>query len=197
MLFLGNSLTRHPICAYWDHVSGMAATSEDKDFVHLVAKMTSEARHANVKFSVCNIADFERGFHTFPFDWDKKLANATVNQPDYLILQIGENVSQQAFDKYKDEYRRKYTELLSHFPNSIRIITTPFWLKPDFNYLYTDISLQTHSHLIDLSHLYCDKSGINLASSQKDYKQPGVGSHPGDQGMQNIAKVIMTEIVAE
>ena len=31
---------------------------------------------------------------------------------------------------------------------------------------------------------------MNFSSSYKDYKKPGVGSHPGDYGMANIAKCI-------
>ena len=35
-LAIGNSITQHGICDYWWNKHGMAASKEDKDYVHLV-----------------------------------------------------------------------------------------------------------------------------------------------------------------
>ena len=43
ILFVGNSITRHPLASYWwSKNRGMAATSLDKDYVHQTEKMLSK-----------------------------------------------------------------------------------------------------------------------------------------------------------
>ena len=44
--------------------------------------------------------------------------------------------------------------------------------------------------LNDISHLGDGTDPMNFSSSYKDYKKSGVGSHPGDYGMANIANSI-------
>ena len=88
--------------------------------------------------------------------------------------------------KYEDEY----TKLLALFPNSKRIITIPFWPDKNKEYATTNIAIKSQSYLVDISHLGNGTDPLNFSSSYKNYKMPGVGSHPGDYGMTNIAKCI-------
>ena len=189
-LFLGNSITYHPVIEEEPAKGkrGLTATSVDKDYVHVLVKMIAEGHHVNIKYSILDIAYFERTFTKHSFEMSK-LALAENKQPDYLFVQIGENVSQDDITDSK-KYEDEYTKLLSLFPNSKRIITIPFWPQKVKEYATTNIAIRSHSYLVDISHLGDGTDPMNFSSSYKDYKMPGVGSHPGDYGMANIAKCI-------
>lgn len=192
-LFLGNSITRHSITDFWDHECGMAATVEENDYVHQVVSRVAKEKKVNVKYAICNIADFERGFPDTNFDWNSILSQSDIKTPDYVIVQIGENMRGEDVELFEDELRAKYTGLLNNFPKSKRIVTLPFWYSPKKNYIFTDIALATHSYIADISHLGCD-SGENYASSEISYDYPGIGEHPGDRGMKRIGEMIYSII---
>lgn len=189
-LFLGNSLT---YCGVPDEEPdktkrGLTSTIKDKDYVHVLVKMIANNSKVNVKYSILNIAQFERTFTKYSFEMGK-LALAENKQPDFLFVQIGENVAKEDImdsRKYEDEY----TKLLDLFPNSKRIITIPFWPSKEKEYATTNIAIKSKSYLVDISHLGDGTDIMNFSSSYKDYKMPGVGSHPGDYGMTNIANCI-------
>ena len=191
-LFLGNSLTYTGVPDEEPDKTrrGLTATSVDKDYVHVLVKMIAEGHHVNIRYSILNIAQFERTFTKYSFEMSK-LALAENKQPDYLIVQIGENVSQDDITNPK-KYEDEFIKLLSLFPNSKRIITLPFWPEKVREYATTNIAIKSNSYLVDISHLGDGTDPMNFSSSYKDYKKPGVGSHPGDYGMANIARCIYT-----
>lgn len=187
--FLGNSLTLHSIGMVEGFVDGkprgMAATSIDKDFVHRLVQMVSERDSVNVRYSVTNIAEFERQFYLRPFKWLDKLADATVQQPDILIVQIGENVSTDAITNHREEFIREYASLLERYSNSQRIITLPFWMDVQKCNAITEVALCTSSRLADLSHLgHRNSDPRNFAKYYRQYSNSGVGEHPSDYGFE-------------
>lgn len=189
-LFLGNSLTYHGVIDEEpaEGKRGLTATSVEKDYVHVLLKTISEEHNVNIKYSILNIAQFERTFTKHSFEMGK-LALAENKQPDYLFVQIGENVNKDDLidaKKYEDEY----IKLLALFPNSKRIITIPFWPDKNKEYATTNIAINSQSYLVDISHLGNGTDPLNFSSSYKDYKMPGVGGHPGDYGMANIANCL-------
>lgn len=189
-LFLGNSLTYHSVIDEEpaEGKRGLTATSVDKDYVHILLRTISEEHNVNIKYSIINIAQFERTFTKYSFEVGK-LALAENKQPDYLFVQMGENVSPKDINDTK-KYEEEYIKLLSLFPNSKRIITIPFWPNKYKEYATTNIAIKSKSYLVDISHLGDGTDPLNFSSSYKKYKTPGVGSHPGDYGMANIAKSI-------
>lgn len=189
-LFLGNSLT---YCGVPEEEPdkekrGLTSTCKEKDYVHVLLKLISENKNVNIKYSILNIAQFERTFTKHSFTMNK-LQLATNKQPDFLFVQIGENVAKEDIVN-PEKYEAEYVKLLSLFPKSKRIITIPFWPDKDKQYATTSIAIKSNSHLVDISHLGTGTDKQNFSSSYKDYAQPGVGGHPGDYGMANIAKNI-------
>lgn len=187
-LFLGNSLTYHAVIDEEpaEGKRGLTATSVDKDYVHVLLKTISEEHHVNIKYSILNIAQFERTITKYSFEMGK-LALAENKEPDYLFVQIGENVAKDDILDPK-KYEEEYIKLLSLFPNSKKIVTIPFWPDKNKEYATTNVAIRSHSYLVDISHLGNGTDPLNFSSSYKDYKMPGVGNHPGDYGMANIAK---------
>ena len=195
MLFLGNSLTytSAPEEEADKELRGLTATSKDKDYVHQLMKMISENKNVNIDYSVVNIAAFERNFSRTEFDY-RQLEKVEIGEPDYLIVQIGENISCEDMKNYGEELETKYAELVRKFPKAIKIVCLPFWPDKEKINRMTNIAVTNNCFLIDLSHLGSGIDELNFASSYKKYKQPGVGAHPGDYGMENIAKNIYTVI---
>ena len=189
-MFLGNSLTYHSVIDEEpaEGKRGLTSTSVDKDYVHILLKIIAEKNSVNIKYSVLNIAQFERTFTEHSFSMEKILL-AENKQPDYLFVQIGENVAKEDIAN-SEKFEKEYCSLLSLFPNSKRIITIPFWPDRNKEYAITSIAIKTNSYLVDISHLGDGTDKMNFASSYKDYKQPGVGGHPGDYGMEKIANCI-------
>ena len=85
-LFLGNSLTYHAVIDEEpaEGKRGLTATSVDKDYVHVLLKTISEEHHVNIKYSILNIAQFERTFTKYSFEMGK-LALAENKEPDYFV----------------------------------------------------------------------------------------------------------------
>lgn len=189
-LFLGNSLTYTGVPEEEPDKAkrGMTSTAKDKDYVHVLVKMIAENKHVNIKYSLLNIAQFERTFTRHSFSLNK-IALAENRQPDYLFVQIGENVAKTDIED-TEKYETEYVKLLSLFPDSKKIITIPFWPDKDKEYATTHIAIKSNSYLVDISHLGAGTDPKNFASSYRKYSIPGVGNHPGDYGMANIAKSI-------
>lgn len=194
ILFLGNSLT---LCGVpeeesdREHERGLTSTSMDKDYVHLLINKISDEKQVNIKYSIINIADFERNFSKLSFNYTQ-LKNATVQKPDFVIFQIGENVSKDDITQNGILFETKYLELISNFNNANKIVCLPFWPDKDKINHITNVAVMSKSYLVDLSHLGNGTDPLNFASSYKKYKQPGVGQHPGDYGMMNISKNIFS-----
>ena len=56
----------------------------------------------------------------------------------------------------------------------------------------TEVAINTKSFLVDLSHLGCGLDDRNYANSETNYSNKGIGMHPGNFGMQNIAENIFS-----
>lgn len=196
MLFLGNSLTYTGVPDEEPNKEkrGLTSTCVDSDYVHRVVKMVSTKHKSNIKYSICNLSDFERSFITHPFSM-RKLDKAEVKQPDILIVQIGENVSEENIKDPK-KFETEYVKLLSNFPHAKRVITLPFWPSKQKEYAITNVAIRTNSYLVDISHLGDCTDPQNFAKSYKKYKKPGVGEHPGDVGMKHIADCLYATINA-
>ena len=115
-LFLGNSLTVCGVPAEEPdkRERGLTSTSVENDYVHVLLKTISEEKHVNIRFSILNIAQFERTFTKYSFEMGK-LDLAENKQPDYLFVQIGENVAKDDIRDTK-KYEEEYLKLLSLFP---------------------------------------------------------------------------------
>ena len=189
ILFLGNSLTYTgvPVEENDKTKRGLVSSCKEKDYVHQLVKMIAEGDSINVDYSIVNIADFERGFLQQSFTHEK-LANVKNQRPDWLIVQMGENVSKANLNE-PELFETELEKLVSLFPDSRKMITIPFWTIKEKSYALTNVAIKTGAYLVDLSHLGSGSDDpMNLANSQEKYKSSPCGTHPGDYGMNNIAK---------
>lgn len=204
ILVIGNSLAMHGIAQNigWNHISGMAATSIEKDYAHLLfKKVENKLPKKKLCLRISNFAKFERNHASFESNSIVSLVNY---QADLIVFQLGENVKIQN-EKHKWLFEEKYIDLINSFRengNPMIICTTPFFPSLIKNEIIEKVAYSTNSYLVDLSHLPLLNSN-NYAKNETNYngdksiwKENGIGNHPGDIGMENIAKQIFITINA-
>lgn len=185
--FIGNSLTLHAVQedVGWNHRSGMAASKVENDYVHKTVEKIAKGKRTSVDYAVLNIFDFERNFESFDY---RRLEKINEFNPDYVVFQIGENVSKENIELKYDLFVEKYIELINSInANFSKILCIPFWYNKDKVQAVTKVAVSTKSFLVDLSHLGSGLDERNFAFSEVKYAHKGVGKHPGDYGMENIS----------
>lgn len=195
VLFLGNSITLHgPAPSIgWTGNWGMAASAEDKDYVHLVTADITKATGAKPKTIVRNIADFERGHDKFDIAGEYKAELAF--QADLIIVAIGENVPDLSTDEAKAKYATAFANLLTELKrsgNPVIFVRSSFWANAAKDDIMRKASADAGVTFIDISKLGGDPS--NSASSERKIDHAGVAAHPGDKGMRAIANEIFAAI---
>lgn len=199
VLFLGNSITRHepkPEIG-WTGNWGMAASSIEKDYVHLLIKMFTEKDGAEPESLIMNIADFEREFATYNIAENFK--NLAGFNADIIILAIGENVPNLATDHDKTSFGDAISELLTYLKKTgnspALFVRSSFWSNLIKDAILQQTSINAGGIFVDISNL--DKNEANYARSERDYDHGGVAAHPGDAGMVAIADAIWNAVQKE
>ncbi len=204
ILVIGNSISYHGHAEKigWNHISGMAASRIENDYAHIIFKKTEELLPGKkLSMRITNMADFERNYSTFDFASIENLINY---KPNLIIFQLGENVS---FSETNTPplLKSKYIDLISKFTrglNPLVICTTTFWGSKELNEIIEQVALTTNSYMVDLGHLGSlnpenfAKNEISYAGDKTIWKVEGIGMHPGDLGMRNIAQQIFIVINA-
>lgn len=193
VLFLGNSITLHPPAPFWAGNWGMAASSADKDYVHLLLKHLTEAAGGEPKSMVKNIADFERQHSTY--DIAAGLKPELEFTPDLVVLAIGENVPGLGTDDAKAAYSRAFSSLIailqSHGHPAI-FVRSCFWPDATKDNIMHEAAGKAGCVWIDISALSKDPG--TAARSERKIDHPGVAGHPGDKGMRGISDAIWAAI---
>jgi len=192
VLFLGNSITKHGPKADidWSGNWGMAASAEDKDYVHLVTQGLAAKSGAAPEVLVKNIADFERGH--VGYDIAGKLKEAIDFRADLIILAIGENVPALKTPEEKTAFQSSATKLLTALKADRQptvLVRSCFWANTAKDDALKQACTTVSGVFVDISALARDES--NYARSERPYKHAGVANHPGDKGMAAIATAIL------
>ena len=195
ILFVGNSITKHGPKADidWHGNWGMAATSEDKDYVHLVTKSLAAKHGAQPEILVKNVADFERAH--VGYDIAGKFADAAAFKADLIILCIGENVAALKTPEAQADYQTQVAALLKALktnPKAAIIVRSSFWANPAKDSAMRQACEAVGGTFVDIGALSKDEQ--NYARSERPYKHAGVANHPGDRGMAAIAEAIVKAV---
>jgi len=195
VLILGNSITLHGPSESigWSGNWGMAASSAEKDFSHLLLARLEQVARGKPQSLIKNIADFERQYTSY--DLATGLKEFIDFQPDLIIIAIGENVSSPKTPDSQLQYRKALTSLitnLDHPGHPTFILRSSFWADPVKDGILREVSQAAGAHFVDLKGL--DQDEKNFARSEREFKHAGVASHPGDAGMLAIANAIWNRI---
>jgi hypothetical protein len=192
VLFLGNSITKHGPKEEigWSGNWGMAASSEDRDFVHLVSKALSGSAGPPLETMVRNVSGFERDYASY--DLNPLLGELIEFDSDLVILAIGENVpkpdSAEAERTFADR-TREFLEALKREDGPVILVRSCFWGNETKDKILRQVCEDVGGIFVDISQLSEDKS--NFARSERDFAHKGVAAHPGDKGMRAIADAIL------
>ena len=131
VMFVGNSITLHSVRPQigWHGNWGMAASSEEKDYVHIVQSEIRK-RHPDASFCICQVADWERCYKNGG-ELLEKYAFARDFGADLIILRFVENCPGDNFDH--ETFYAELTRLMDYLNPTGKakfIVTTGFWRHP-------------------------------------------------------------------
>lgn len=197
VLFLGNSITLHgPAPAIgWPGNWGMAASSAENDYVHLVLRAFTEAGGKQPRSLVTNIATFEREYETY--DIRAKLKKELAFKADLVILAIGENVSALTSDQAKSAFKVSVTGLLKELKAASAptiVVRSSFWPSAAKDTILRQACEAAGGIFVDNGALGKDER--YYARSEREFSHKGVAAHPGDRGMRAIADAILQALGA-
>lgn len=180
ILFVGNSITKHaprPEVG-WNNDCGMAASSIEKDYVHLIVKWLQEKYDPNLAFGVAQVAAYERSF--FEKTPSDMYYEAKDFKPNIIIMFFGANVSKN-YDTMENPPKRfgaAYEELRNYLAcdNTKVFHSEGFYIRPVLDYEKNQVAEKYGDTFISMK-------GINDIPETH-----GMFNHPGDYGMEQIAK---------
>lgn len=179
IVILGNSIVHYnPSQALgWNGDWGMAASSADKDFVHILIKRFQKV-DTTISVQYKNIAEFEFSYTYFPFNKLDSFCNK-----DLIIMKIGENVN--AYNANYPLFIGKYNQLIHYLDSNnkaVKIIVDGFWENEKVNNDIRNYARNKNFGLVSITN-------ISHPPSNK-----GFADHPNDIGMQLIADRIWNYI---
>ncbi len=190
VLFIGNSITWHAPKADigWFGDWGMAASSEENDYVHKLVAMLTEA-YGEPDYCIAQLAGWEREYERTPEILAEKYSDARDFGADIVIVRIGENMPKGSAPACKPQF----AEMIRYFvtKGSTRVIVTDsFWQNDPRDGMIREIAQEegyTFCHLCDL-----ERDPKTMALGQFEHK--GVSVHPSDYGMEMIARRLFEAI---
>ena len=197
ILAIGNSITMHPVCSYWWGSWGMAASSQDKDYIHQV-KAGLEQTYETVNLDIISVQSWEtssarsKQLHKF----DDKLAN----NYDLVIIQLGENVSN--LTTFKKDFNKLVSYIKERQADAKIVIVGDYWYKSGRETSKISVATNQGCQYVDLSSIR-GKKAYRASKGAKVLGDDGklhtitnaaVISHPNDLGMEYIATKILEAI---
>jgi hypothetical protein len=189
ILFVGNSITWHPVKEEigWLNEWGMAASSKENDFVHLVMDKVRTA-HPDAEYKIAWAVAWEREY------WDSVHLVAFREfrnfKADIIIVKINENVTVDNNDEYPySMYYRKLIDYLNPSNKAKFVLCTGFWKKGILDSIVRNIANDNGYPLVELNHLDTEDM-----KAHDTYGNSPPANHPGDRGMKAIADCIWIEL---
>ena len=190
VLFVGNSITLHgrKEDIGWFGDWGMAASSKEKDYVHLM-EAEIQKTHPDAQFCICNAAEWEREYKNGSTTFNK-YETAREFDADIITVKLCENSPADNFDG--DAFKKNFAEYIEFLNKSGKaqiVVATAFCGHPAEDAIKA-YSNETGCALCILS---------DIASQEKFkaiglFEHEGVANHPGDLGMQEIADRMLAQI---
>lgn len=198
ILFLGNSITRHgPNPAIgWTNDWGMAASAQEKDYVHVVQSAVAELTGSVPDILIQSGVGFERGYTNF--NVEAEFADAFAFAPDLFVLAIGENVPAFTSEEQKAQFKDGVARIINGVRSKshpIVVVRSCFWASATKDLALSQVSQQAGAIFVNIGALGTDES--NYARSERYYENAGVGAHPGDKGMSEIANAIVQAVLSQ
>lgn len=200
-LAIGNSLTRHGITSFWWNDIGMAATTAERDYVHLVTAYL-RTRCGGVTVDTFNFADWERGAAGVLPDRTAALPQLDAylsKEPRLITVQLSENAVDLTTFTSDTEALLRY--LRDKAPDAVLLLIDDFW-SPEKGEMKKTAAERCGVPFVSLARIKGDPTclcGMGATVLDADgcphtVEHPGVAAHPGDKGMRCIADGIIAAL---
>ena len=198
LFVLGNSIMLNsPVPGLgWYNTNGMAASSLQNDFVHILERNLL-ALNPSLQTKLIAAGGFERSFWTFDY-------NTSLNEhlngyaPDLIIVRIGENINEAEAANPTHDFKARYRQLLdkmTQFSGRSKVVcTTSFWNQPVASAMIREVAAERGYPVADLYETLYNRPDRNLFRAVTEYTDISVGMHPNDRGMVEIARLIWEKI---
>ena len=175
VLFIGDSLTIHgQVPNLWDAYTGMAASSAENDFVHLITqRLQSQTKQRPIEILYDNGGNGRLGTMLAYYQSQPSLA------PDLIILQGGEN------DTFDSVFREQYLQLLAL---STREIVLGDWFSDEKSAFEKTAAAKRGLPFVNLRVIQRNPRNSGFDGP---YHVAGVAMHPNDAGMAAIATAVI------
>lgn len=189
VIFVGNSITLHapkPEIG-WNGNWGMAASKKENDYVHRVVRGLEET-YGPVNYCIAQGAAWERDYPRGKEILEEYYKDARDYQADAVIIRIGENIPNSTLQEV--DCKVHFEEMIRFFasnPSAKVIITDNFWRRDKLDNVLQEIAEENSYLFCQLHDLQDDERTMALGQ----FEHKGVSIHPGDYGMECIAKRIL------
>lgn len=190
VMFVGNSITLHgklPSIG-WFNEWGMAASSEENDYVHILMKKIKE-KNPDSAFCVCQVAGWESDYKNGEKKFDLYESARNFNA-DIIVMRFVENCSVKDFEPIV--FKNEMSKLLNYLnpQNKAKLVmTTSFWHHPG-DEVIKEYAKENNLPVATLGDLGDDDKMM----AKGLFEHSGVAMHPGDLGMKTIADRIFKEL---
>ncbi len=212
VVMFGNSIRKHapspsigwPAGFNW----GMAASSEAQDYAHrFVYYMEEKYGEGTVTlYDTTSISEFERAINNWTTDSTQGakikssvatfVKEAVNSKADIVTFQLGENASGADYEEFYTATTYMISEIRKALPDALIVVCTPFWSGEEDGKT-RGIKKTADDFGIPVANVHKLNTRENYAYDGTwitDATIDGVKIHPGDKGMDNIAKLIFEQV---
>lgn len=186
VLFVGDSITSHGPAAHlgWSGNWGMAASSEDKDYVHLFLARLVQSQNGVQPETI--IGGGGGGKLTSK---QTELPKYKAFAADMAVIQMGENDNTDVtVDGFQKPYERIIESIRAGNPNARVFCFAVFGGSAQKDAMIQDACKRFNATFVSLKEL--NANPLNRAGSENRFTNKGVNWHPGDRGMQAYADAL-------
>ncbi|MBK9794918.1 MAG: SGNH/GDSL hydrolase family protein [Holophagaceae bacterium] len=179
LVVIGNSLTCHPPepDLGWVDSWGMAASSAEKDFAHLIGFSFNIPVRTTYFLTIETTPNIAGG--------EIQSVAALVNSTSMVVIELGDNVNASTFADFKAQY----VKLLDSVKHArVWACTSTWWRDNEKDAFIKQACISRGGLYVFIGDIYTDPA--NQDSQCFQFSNPGVNSHPHDWSMARIAERI-------
>lgn len=189
-LAIGNSITIHPLNEYWWNECGMAATSAENDYVHIVTSAL-DAKFYAYNFATWEMMGYDRG------ETLSLLDGLLSEELDLVTIQLSENASD--LSTFESDFEELIRYVQKGAPDAQILVIGDFWDKEQRGEMKqqaceaTGVEFVSLDEIKGLEEYQCgmDTTVYDSEGNPHTVEHDGVAKHPGDTGMKWIADRII------
>ena len=184
VLFLGNGITYQEVSKnnHWRIARGLGSSSINNDYLHVLLEEIKKDKQV-IQHTVVDLKNYERTY--FYDDVFKEFKTLNFDNPDLVVINIGDNVGYSAFVSYP--FKAYFKNLVDLFKKTKIIVTSSFSGFDELDESIRNVCEENNIAFVDISSI---KHEPNTLLKNKIINNE-IKMIPNDLGHQKIAKAII------